>query len=134
VSARKETGMKTGDDKDIKYTLLSGSGISVDQAAHDIWDSNFGIDSNVTTEDVRNIIIDILSSGSKVNYKSQIGTSSEVTNLKEKLRNLKIDLSELQKGKPRVRTVKPIPGQLDLFQEEDESWKDEDNNDSCVPF
>jgi hypothetical protein len=27
------------------------------------------------------------------------------------------------------------PGeQLDLFAEEDESWKDEDNNDSCIPF
>jgi hypothetical protein len=134
VSARKETGMKTGDKKDVKYTLLSGSGVSVDQAANDIWESNFGIDSDITTQEVRNIIIDILSSGSKVNYKSQIGTSSEITNLKEKLRDLKNELSELNKGKPRVRTVKPIPGQLDLFQEEDESWKEEDNNDSCVPF
>jgi len=54
--------------------------------------------------------------------------------LKEELRDLKGDLSELQKGKPKVKTRKPIPGQLDLFAEEDESWKDEDNNDSCVPF
>ena len=134
VSARKETGMKTGDKKDVKYTLLSGSGVTVDQAANDIWESNFGIDSDITTQDIRNIIIDILSSGSKVNYKSQIGTSSEITNLKEKLRDLKNELSELNKGKPRVRTVKPIPGQLDLFEQEDESWKEEDNNDSCVPF
>jgi hypothetical protein len=134
VSARKETGMKTGDKKDVKYTLLSGNGVSVDRAANDIWQSNFGIDSSVTTQDIRNIIIDILSSGSKVNYKSQIGTSSEITNLKQRLRDLNNELSELQKGNPKLRTRKPIPGQLDLFAQEDESWKDEDNNDSCVPF
>lgn len=29
---------------------------------------------------------------------------------------------------------KTIPGQLNLFEQEDDSWKEEDNNDSCVPF
>jgi hypothetical protein len=50
------------------------------------------------------------------------------------LRDLKGDLSDLNKGKPKVKTPKPIPGQFDLFKQEDESWKDEDNNDTCVPF
>jgi hypothetical protein len=134
ISAKKETGMKTGTKLDISPSLLSGNGVSVDQAAHNIWESNFGIDSNTTTQDVREIIIDILSSGSKGNYASQLAGSSELARLKEELRDLKADLSELQKGKPKVKTVKPIPGQLDLFAQEEDSWKEEDNDDSCVPF
>jgi hypothetical protein len=137
ISAKKETGLKTGNKKDISPSLLSGNGVTVDKAAHDIWERNFGIDSSIDTQDIRNIIIDILYSGSKANYASELGAFSNLTKLKEELRDLKYDLSELQKGKPKVKTVKtvkPIPGQLDLFTEEDESWKDEDNNDSCVPF
>jgi hypothetical protein len=134
VSAAKETGGKVGSKLDINPSLLSGNGKTVDQAAHDIWESNFGIDSNTTTEDIRDIIIDILSSGSKANYQSQLTTSGEMARLKEELRDLKADLSELQKGKPKIKTPKPIPGQLDLFAEEDNSWKEEDNDDSCVPF
>jgi hypothetical protein len=134
ISARKETGARTGNKKDISSSLLSGNGVSVDKAANDIWEGNFGIDSNIDTQDVRNIIIDILSSGSKANYAAELDTSSQMTKLREELRDLKGDLSELQKGKPKVKTPKPIPGQLDLFAEEDESWKEEDNDDSCVPF
>jgi hypothetical protein len=44
------------------------------------------------------------------------------------------EIESTPEQKSKIKTVKPIPGQLDLFQEEDESWKDEDNNDSCVPF
>ena len=137
ISAKKETGLKTGNKKDISPSLLSGNGVTVDKAAHDIWERNFGIDSSIDTQDIRNIIIDILYSGSKANYASELGAFSNLTKLKEELRDLKYDLSELQKGKPKVKTVKtvkPIPGQLDLFAEEDNSWKEEDNDDSCVPF
>ena len=134
VSAAKETGGKVGSKLDINPSLLSGNGKTVDQAAHDIWESNFGIDSTTTTEDIRDIIIDILSSGSKANYQSQLATSGEMARLKEELRDLKADLSELQKGKPKIKTRKPIPGQLDLFTEEDEPWEDKDNDDTCVPF
>ena len=41
---------------------------------------------------------------------------------------------QLPKEKSKIKTPKPIPGQLDLFAQEDDSWKEEDNNDSCVPF
>jgi hypothetical protein len=133
VSATKETGAKVGTKLDISPSLLSGNGKTVDQAANDIWDDNFR-DTGIEAEDVRNIIIDILSSGSKSNYANQLGTSSEVAELKEQLRDLKDELSVLEKDKPKVKTVKPIPGQLDLFAEEDNSWKEEDNDDSCVPF
>jgi hypothetical protein len=44
------------------------------------------------------------------------------------------EIESTPEQKSKIKTVKPIPGQLDLFQEEDDSWKDEDNNDSCVPF
>ena len=132
ISAKKETGMKTGNKFDISPSLLSGNGVSVDQAANNIWENNFGIDSNITTEDIRDIVIDILSSGSKGNYASQIGTSAEIAQLKNQLRDLKNELPTEKITK--IKTTKPIPGQLDLFEQEDESWKDEDNNDTCVPF
>jgi len=131
ISAKKETGAKVGSKSDISPAMLSGNGVSVDRAAHNIWEDNYGIDSDITTEDIKEIIIDILSSGSKANYASQIGTSSELARLKQQLRDLK---DQLPKEKSKIKTVKPIPGQLDLFAEEDNSWKEEDNNDSCVPF
>ena len=132
ASAKKETGGKTGNTKDISTSMLSANGVTVDQAAHNIWQNNFGTDSNITTEDIRDIIIDILSSGSKGNYASQIGTSAEIAQLKNQLRDLKDQLPTEKIAKKKVN--KPIPGQLDLFQEEDESWKDENNDDTCVPF
>ena len=128
-SAKKETGAKTGNTKDISTSMLSKTGVTVEQAAHDIWESNFGIDSDIDTQDVRDIIIDILSSGSKVNYASQFDSSDEIKRLTQELNEKKTQLEP----KAKVKTSKPLPGQLDLFQEE-ESWKEEDNNDTCVPF
>jgi hypothetical protein len=127
-SARKETGVRTGNKQDISTSLLSKDGISVDAAADLIWNRYF-TDTETNTQDVRNIIIDILSSGSKANYSSQIGVSNELADLKQQLKELQ---SELPKEKSKKD--KTIPGQLNLFEQEDDSWKDEDNNDSCVPF
>jgi hypothetical protein len=131
VSATKETGVKVGTKLDISPSLLSGNGRSVDEAANDIWTDKFGIDSNVDTQDIRNIIIDILSSGSKSNYASKISKVNEINEMKEELKEL---MKQLPKEKSKVKTPKPLPGQLDLFEQEDESWKEEDNNDSCIPF
>jgi hypothetical protein len=115
ISAKKETGAKVGTKLDISPSLLSGNGVTVDQAAHNIWESNFGIDSDVTTGDIRDIIIDILSSGSKGNYKSQIGTSSEVAQLKDQLKNLK---DQLPKEKvTKAKAAKATPKQLTLFEQ-----------------
>jgi ribosomal protein S19 len=112
ISATKETGAKVGTKLDISPSLLSGNGKTVDQAANDIWDDNFR-DTGIDTQDVRNIIIDILSSGSKANYKSQIGTSSEVSQLKDQLRDLK---DKLPKEKvTKAKTIKSVPEQLSLF-------------------
>jgi hypothetical protein len=53
--------------------------------------------------------------------------SNEIIDIYQKLRDvfgLEIESKEeIQPGQ-----------QLDLFEQEDDSWKDEDNNDSCVPF
>jgi hypothetical protein len=125
-SARKETGMKTGTKADIKYTLLSGSGVTVDRAAHNIWQNNFGIDSNVTTQDIRDIIIDILSSGSKANYAAEINTSSEVRQLKQDLRDLQDELSSMKKAKRAEKATKPASKQLNLFAETFDDIKDFD--------
>jgi hypothetical protein len=127
-SARKETGVRTGNKQDISTSLLSKDGISVEAAADLIWNRHF-VDTETNTQDVRNIIIDILSSGSKTNYASQIGVNNELADLKQQLKDLQ---SELPKQKSKKD--KTIPGQLDLFEQEDDSWKEEDNNDSCVPF
>jgi hypothetical protein len=129
-SARKETGVGTGNKKDISTSMLSKNGMTVEQAAHAIWEDHFGIDSEIDTQDIRNVIIDILSAGSKANYSSQIGVASNVANLKDRLRDLQSQLPTKEKDKKD----KTIPGQLNLFEEEDDSWKEEDNNDSCVPF
>lgn len=128
-SARKETGVRTGNKQDISTSMLSKDGISVEAAADLIWNRYF-TDTETNTQDVRNIIIDILSSGSKANYSSQIGVSSELASLKDRLRDLQSELP----AKEKIKKNKTIPGQLDLFAEEDNSWKEEDNNDSCVPF
>jgi hypothetical protein len=128
-SARKETGVRTGNKQDISTSMLSKDGISVDAAADLIWNRYF-TDTETNTQDIRNIIIDILSSGSKANYSSQIGVSSELASLKDRLKDLQSQLPKKEKNKKD----KTIPGQLDLFEQEDESWKEEDNNDSCVPF
>lgn len=128
-SARKETGVRTGNKQDISTSMLSKNGISVEAAADLIWNRHF-TDTETNTQDVRNIIIDILSSGSKSNYSSQIGVSSELASLKDRLRDLQSELP----AKEKIKKDKTIPGQLNLFEQEDDSWKEEDNNDSCVPF
>ena len=125
-SARKETGLKTGDKKDVKYTLLSGSGVTVDQAAHNIWQNNFGIDSDVSTADIRQIVIDILSSGSKANYAAEINTSSEVRQLKQDLRDLQDELSSMKKANRAEKVTKPASKQLNLFAETFDDIKDFD--------
>jgi hypothetical protein len=101
-SAKKETGLKTGTSLDISLSFLNKNGVSVEKAAEIIWQEYF-IDTNIDSQDVRNIIIDILSAGTKANYIAQFGGSREVNSLKQELKELKEDLVTLNKG-----TVKPV--------------------------
>jgi len=82
-SAKKETGTNTGTNQDISPALLSNDGVTVEQAAHDIWEDNF-VDTGVDTQDVRNIIIDILLSG-KQNYIKALTRQDEIDELKRQL-------------------------------------------------
>jgi hypothetical protein len=113
-SAQKETGLKGGTKADISPSLLNKSGVTVDQAANDIWESEFGIDSNVDTQDVKNIIIDILYFGNISKYKESIVTNSEIENLKSELRDKQ---EELNAQKEKVKSDKKAlkASQLGLF-------------------
>jgi hypothetical protein len=82
-SANRETGLNTGNKSDISTSLLSSRGVSVEKAAENIWDDNFAENPIVDVQDVRNIIIDILSSGSIKNYKESILENSTIKELKQ---------------------------------------------------
>ena len=82
-SAKRETSLNTGNKSDISTSLLSSRGVSVEKAAENIWDDNFADNPVVDVQDVRNIIIDILSSGSIKNYKESILENSTIKELKE---------------------------------------------------
>lgn len=113
-SAQKESGANTGNKSDISTSLLSKSGVTVDQAANDIWESEFGIDSNVDTQDVRNIIIDILTSGSVSNYKKSFNESLGIKGLKQDLIEKEEEL-KLEREKAKVTTAELKASQLSLF-------------------
>lgn len=86
-SAEKETGTKVGIGKDINYSFIDKNGVSVDQAAHDVWDGKpewF----NMNTEEIKNEIIDILQIG-KTAYKEKIFDTYEINQLKDALYELK---------------------------------------------
>ena len=85
-----------------------------DKAANDIWESEFGIDSNVDTQDVRNIIIDILTSGSVSNYKKSFNESLGIKGLKQDLIEKEEEL-KLEREKAKVTTAELKASQLSLF-------------------
>lgn len=78
ASAKKETGLKTGAKVDINPVWLSVKGVSVPQAAHNIWNKYFS-ESNITDQDVKNIIITILTLGKKEFQRQYITDNSNET-------------------------------------------------------
>lgn len=102
-SARKETGLKTGTTKDINPMWLSKDGMTVEEAAHRIWE-DFYFESNYDTQDVRNVIIDVLSSAkSKKEYLDNITGQTEIDQIRK-------DIRELQQ-----QATAPTSIQLNLF-------------------
>ena len=105
-SARKETGAKTGTNKDINIGLLDKNGVSVERAAESIWMDYFAEDdrgnrlSNIDVQDIRNIIIEILSMG-KNNFLNQYLNTNQIAQKEMDLRELK----EIQKGKGAGRDM-----------------------------
>jgi len=147
-SAKDETGANTGNTHDISTSLLSKNGLTVKDAAHDIWEDYF-FDTPTDTQTVRNIIIDILSSGSIKNYKSQIDNSSEIEELKKTLKQKQFELNDLksekkvkkviEKKEPKVEKQKVSDkkvnqSQLDLFSNFEESKSASSNTTSTNEF
>jgi len=90
-SAADETGVKTGTGKDINIGLLSKNGDTVQEAAEVIGESlRNELYSNLTDEEVRQEIIDLLQLG-KEKYKSRILNTEEIQQLKIELGVLKQD-------------------------------------------
>lgn len=102
-SARKETGLKTGTTKDINPAWLSKDGVTIEEAAHRIWE-DFYFESKYDTQDVRNVIIDVLSSAkSKKEYLDDITGQTEINQIRKDIRELQQQLTA------------PSTTQLDLF-------------------
>ena len=113
-SARRETGANTGNKADISTSLLSNNGVSVEKAAENIWDDNFADNPVVDVQDVRNIIIDILSSGSIKNYKESILENSTIKELKEQYNAVQ---EKIKAGKETIKETKEKlkASQMSLF-------------------
>jgi hypothetical protein len=91
-SAKKETGLKTGTTKDINPAWLSKDGVSVKEAAHRIWE-DFYFESNYDTQDVRNVIIDALTSAkSKKSYLDDITGQTEINQIRKDIKELQQQL------------------------------------------
>lgn len=105
-SAMKETGTRAGIKQDINSNLLSKEGLTVDDAAHAIWENHF-FDTNIDTGDIRNVIIDILNAGSKKSYEEQFGGSRDVQRLKSEIQSKQEEL--------KAEQAKIQPKQLSLF-------------------
>jgi hypothetical protein len=113
-SARRETGVNTGNKSDISTSLLSNNGVSVEKAAENIWDDNFAENPILDVQDVRNIIIDILSSGSIKNYKESILENSTTKELKEQYNAVQ---EKIKAGKETIKETKEKlkASQMSLF-------------------
>jgi flagellar basal body-associated protein FliL len=129
ASAKKETRLKTGSKGDISTSLLSTSGVTVNKAAHDIWEDNFRESGLLDTEQVKDIIIEILNKGSIKAYKEEFDGTANLANLKQQLKE-KINALTVPLGK-KAKLVDL--NQLNLFEQEEENWENEDNE--CdMPF
>ncbi len=95
-SAMKETGVKAGVGKDINSALLSTTGVSVSQAAHQIMESEFYEEAGrapIDEQEIRDMIIDILQMGkqnyiNEYNYQNDINsTLAQIQEVEAKIRD-----------------------------------------------
>lgn len=90
-SARRETGVKIGTDKDINIGLIDSKGKSVEVAAEYLMETEFYEElgfPNVDMQDIRNYIIDILQVGKK-NFIDQYTNESQIESIKGEIAELK---------------------------------------------
>jgi hypothetical protein len=102
-SAREETGGNSGTKSDIHISFLSNKGVTVDTAAQDVME-HFQSEGDYTLneEQIRDIILDILTSGSKAAYEAKFkGTAKELKQLKEELKELEEKQEEILNPKQK---------------------------------
>lgn len=107
ASAKKETGLKTGNTKDIATSLLSTKGVTIDKAAHDIWENNQQFD----IQEIKDIIIDILNSKSLKEYKDNINKTSKLKDLVNQLKYKKQQLNNPENKPPGLPGINRSPEQ-----------------------
>ena len=90
-SAKRETGVKIGTDKDINIGLIDTNGKTVEAAAEYLMETEFYEElgfPNVDMQDIRDYIIDILQMGKK-NFIDQYTNESQIESIKGEIAELK---------------------------------------------
>jgi hypothetical protein len=100
-SAQKETGGKSGVNRDIDISFLNKNGKTVEGAAEDIWmDLDEGYQNMYDVQDIRNIIIDILMTGKKKYIEDYTSNYRLIEKLKQEVALLKERIKEQTRNKP----------------------------------
>jgi hypothetical protein len=127
-SAQRETGGKTGVNKDINSNLVrKDTDMSVEKAAEDILADTFyersGLGQNMDQQDIRNVIIEILKVG-RNNFINSIINQDEIDQLKRDIKELKL----ANKQSPTQATQAPVSEtnvSLPSEQMTDKQWEQE---------
>lgn len=106
-SAQKETGGKIGTGRDINPSLVSKDGLTVKEAAHVIWETNFADEGRYDDQDVRNVIIDILSYG-KQGFIDDLVNQRAIDNIKNDIYEKKALLKERNKKEAQKIVETPV--------------------------
>lgn len=106
-SARSETGVAVGAQKDINPSLVSNTGLTVERAAEKIWEDHFAEGQyGYDVQDIRNIIIDILQTGKK-NFIDNATNQGQIDIMNNRLSSLQSEMKEMETGLP-FTTVDPF--------------------------
>lgn len=103
-SARKETGLGIGTKKDINPSFLSKNGKSVEAAAEYL-KQNYLEYYPIEEDEIRDIIIDILTSGSRKSYEDSITNESRIKEIKKELKGDLAPQTTQSKVAPLLRSL-----------------------------
>ena len=99
-SAQKETGGKSGVNRDIDISFLNKNGQTVKGAAENIWmDLDEGYQNMYDIQNIRNIIIDILMTGKKKYIEDYTSNYKLIEKLKQEVALLKERIKEQSRNK-----------------------------------
>ena len=90
-SVRQETGLTTGTKGDVHTSWLSKKGLTVDEAAHAIWEDFFAENNLLDTQEIKDIIIDALNYRTKKDW-IDAQTTESVESLKQEQADKEINV------------------------------------------